>query len=467
MQPSISEFSLSETPYGSETTVSGLPHSREAEEAVIGGILINAAAFVDAAVKLPKGADEFYIHRLRFVWEAFVRLNKRHVPVDILTVSEELEDFGRLDEIGGQAYLTALLNQCPTTLHIEAYAEMVHAGHIRRSLIVAANKIAELAYNSELGISDVIDTAGAELNAVSLSSGSAHMIDGHTALKRMDDQTSRAANGEIIWVSTGYSGLDTQFGGGVEPGRLVVVAGAPGDGKSALLFNIAVHQILNGEHPVLFSCEMGEEEVTRRMVCQLSEILFPGCGLDTQVVKAGKLADDEWSIYNHCLQVLDSYDEEWDIDVTSRPTPAYVRNQVERLQAQGRGTSVFFDQLGLVGEWKHFGKKAEFIDEAGYALKAIAKDRVVPLFAAHQINRTPSKESRRPTKADLNEGGEKPADMILFIWQDPEDTQSQNIRKIICDKNRDGPTGETPLLFRAKSASFSTVKARVLSGGTV
>lgn len=151
----MTDFENTEIPFGEDkSSTSGLPHSREAEEAVIGAVLINPEVYYDLAQFLQP--DDFYIHRLRFIWEAYVRLQERRVPLDSLTVSEELEDMGRLEEIGGQAYLTALLNQVPTTLHAEAYGKIVEATSTRRKLLTAANNIATLAYDENESIDIVM-----------------------------------------------------------------------------------------------------------------------------------------------------------------------------------------------------------------------------------------------------------------------------------------------------------------------
>jgi replicative DNA helicase len=232
---------MSEYPSPQETSISaGPPHSREAEEAVIGAVLINPEVYYDLAQFLQAG--DFYIHRLRWVWESFTRLHERRIPVDILTVSEDLENQGQLEELGGPAYLTALLNQVPTTLHAEAYGRTVEQGSIRRKMLTAANQIATLAYNEREGIEQVMGEAEKAIFNVSERRLRHEVKPIRTVLSEYwdrVDQLSRRGD-EIVGVPTGLIDLD-KLTGGLQPSDLLILAGRPGTGKTALLLTIAHH----------------------------------------------------------------------------------------------------------------------------------------------------------------------------------------------------------------------------------
>jgi replicative DNA helicase len=430
-----------------------LPHSRAAEEAVLGAILFNPGAYFDAARQLPYGAEEFFIHKLRFIWEAYVRLQERQAPIDSLTVSNELEDMGRLEEIGGPAYLTALLNQTPTSLNVDEYARIVDAAYTRRRLLGAANEIAQAAYDLEKGIDETLVAAtGAMTTAVKQATRS-RMLSGKEAIRAMDDRIMSRHSGEIFGIPTGYKDLDALFGGAVEGGKLICIAGRPGTGKSALLTGMGVHAIDSGYHPAIFSMEMDAEEVAERMVAQLS-------GLDAQLVHRASFSDDQWPIYNHAIETL-AGTTEWSIDYTAGMTVEYIALQCEMLQARGLLDAVYIDQLDKLRTHKQFTKTVEKYDFLMNALKVeIAMRFGVPVFVAAQMNRSAEKEAnRRPKLSDLNEGGEKDADVVIFIWKDDE---QPNVRHLVVEKHRGGPTGVVDTIWRGNCVRFESAEMRVV-----
>src|SRR5581483_3658800 len=274
-----------------------IPHSREAEEAVVGAVLINPEVYYDVAQFLQ--ADDFYIHRHRWIWEAFTSLHEQRIPIDLLTISEELDRKGQLAEIGGPAYLTALVNQVPTSLNAESYGRIVESHSIRRKMIHAANSIASLAYNESSTVENVMDEAEKAVFNVSerrlkhdLQPISAVLSDYYD---RIDDLAKR--DEDIFGVPTGFIDLDKMLSG-LQPSDLLIIAGRPGQGKTGFLLSIAKNAALtHKKHVAIFSLEMSNEQVVQRLIAQET-------GIDSQRLRTGKLAENEWPLFAHAIEVM-------------------------------------------------------------------------------------------------------------------------------------------------------------------
>ncbi|MGC3990401.1 MAG: replicative DNA helicase [Chthoniobacteraceae bacterium] len=396
----MSEFSLSDSPYDDAkptSTSGGLPHSREAEEAVIGAVLINQEIYYDLAQFLQ--ADDFYIHRLRFIWEAYIRLHERRTPVDILTVSEELDDMGRLDEIGGQAYLTALLNQVPTTLHAEAYGKMVEATAIRRKLLTAANNIATLAYDAN----ELIDVVMGELEKAIFNVGERRMRHDVRPIREVlsdyydhVDELARRSD-EIVGVPSGFTDLDKMLGG-LQPSDLLIMAGRPGMGKTALMLTIANNAaLIHKKRVAVFSLEMSNEQVVQRLIAQQT-------GIDSQRLRSGKLTDDDWPIFNHAIEVLG--DTRIYLDDTPALSPLQLRTKCRRLHLEYGLDLVIIDYLQLMTSETRNDNRVQEVSYISRSLKQLARELNVPMIAAAQLSRAVEQRAdKEPQLSDLRESG--------------------------------------------------------------
>ncbi|RPH61991.1 MAG: hypothetical protein EHM81_03120, partial [Chloroflexi bacterium] len=268
-----------------------VPHSREAEEALLGAVLINPAIFDETGLS----AQAFYIHRHQFIWQAFQRLKDKTRSIDNLTVCEELDDMGRLAEIGGPAYLTALLNQVPTTLNADDYAAIVREHHTRRLLLSAANEIARLAYAGEWSVSELLAEAGEALRKVSEQVASPEqVVDVSEVASELYDQALQRAelarDGKPIAsrrIATGLVDVDALLKGGLRPGSLNLVAGRPGQGKSSWMQTVALAAAERGKRVGFFSLEMAREELAARLLSASS-------GLDANLLSEGLLIDSQW-----------------------------------------------------------------------------------------------------------------------------------------------------------------------------
>lgn len=435
-----------------EVIFSGPPHSRESEEAVIGCVLINPQTY-EVLTDVLRSQD-FYIHRLRFIWDAFARLAVRRMDIDILTVGEELEDMGRLDEIGGQAFLTALLNQVPTTLHAESYAASVKELSGKREFLAMANKLAEFSMNGKT-MQEIVAFNEMELGKIALRGGvsSDAILNSHDATKRAMQETEDAANGKIKAVPSELTDLDKFFRGGFRPGRLYLVAARPGGGKSALLDTIVLNASKKGYRFGVLSTEMSTTERVNRMISQVS-------GIDSQRIEAGQILGDEWPAYYAACEVVQDLPIMW--DDTETLSLSEIRRKASVMVEQGID-ALIVDCVNLIDAEMPYAKPYERINAVCYGLKAIARSKKfnIPVIAAHHISR--AGEDGEPTLKDLEQAGEKPSDVVMFIYQDATDASMQNVRKVKIAKQRNGPTGYVDLLWRGSLTRFENAVARKLS----
>ncbi len=435
----------------------GIPHSREAEEAVVGAVLINPEVYYDVAQFLQ--SDDFYIHRLRWVWDAFTRLHENRTPVDLLTVSEELARMDQLAEIGGPAYLTSLVNQVPTSLHADAYGHVVEAHSLRRKLLNAANSVATMAYDEETGIDDVMDEAEKAIFGVSerrmthdvqpIKHVMSNVYDTIDELSKRDE--------EFFGVPTGFIDLDRLLSG-LQDSDLLIVAGRPGQGKSGFLLSVARNAaVTHKKHVAVFSLEMSNEQVAQRMISQET-------GIDSQRLRTGKLNDDEWPKFTHSIEMFS--DTKLFLDDTPAVTPLQLRTKCRRLHMEYGLDLVIIDYLQLMGSEAHSNNRVQEVSYISRSLKVLARELNVPVLTAAQLSRAIEQRSdKRPVLSDLRESGslEQDADIVMFIYrpdQYEKETTKQNVAEIVVAKHRNGPVGSVELIFRPNLAKFENAATR-------
>ncbi len=449
-------------PYGEDKSAvpahPSIPHSREAEEAVVGAVLINPDVYYDVAQFL--SADDFYIHRHKFIWEAFTRLHEGRIPIDLLTLSEELDRVGQLADIGGSAYLTSLINQVPSSLNAESYGRIVEGHSIRRKMINAANKIASLAYNEENVVDTVMDEAEKAVFNVSerrlkhdLQPISAVLSDYYD---RIDDLAKRP--GDIMGVPTGFIDLDRMLSG-LQPSDLLIIAGRPGQGKTGFLLSVAKNAALTHKKKVaIFSLEMSNEQVVQRLIAQET-------GIDSQRLRTGKLAEQEWPLFTHSIEVFS--DTRIYLDDTPAITPMQLRTKCRRLHMEYGLDLIIVDYLQLMGGDTRNDNRVQEVSYISRNLKTLARELNVPVLSAAQLSRAVEQRTdKRPVLSDLRESGslEQDADIVMFIYradQYEKDSDKQNIAEIIVAKHRNGPVGSVELIFRSALAKFENAATKV------
>ncbi|KAF0106181.1 MAG: replicative DNA helicase [Anaerolineaceae bacterium] len=441
----------------STPSTTAIPHNREAEEAVVGAVLINPEVYYDLAQFLQ--ADDFYIHRHRWIWEAFTRLHEKRTPVDFLTVTEALESAGQLAEIGGPAYLTALINQVPTSLHAEAYGRMVEAASIRRRMLTAANQIATLAYSEGETIENVMEEAEKSVFNVSERRLKKDLLPISTVLSdyydRIDELAKRPE--EIFGVPTGFIDLDRMLTG-MQQSDLLIIAGRPGQGKSGFLLSAAKNAaLLHKKHVAIFSLEMSNEQVVQRLLAQET-------GIDSQRLRNGKLQENEWPLLTQAIEVLG--DTHIFLDDTPALTPLALRTKCRRLHMEFGLDLVILDYIQLMGGDTRTDNRVQEVSYISRNLKILARELNVPVLAAAQLSRAVEQRTdKRPVLSDLRESGslEQDSDVVMFIYrpdQYEKDTVKQNVAEIIVSKHRNGPTGSVELVFLNHLAKFVDAATR-------
>ncbi len=451
----MNDFLPNETAPAASTVV---PHSREAEEAVVGAVFINPEVYYDVTQFL--SADDFYIHRHKWIWESFTSLHEQRIPIDLLTVSNELDKRGQLGELGGPAYLTALVNQVPSSLNAESYGHIVEGHSIRRKMIDAANKIASIAYNEKTNVDDVMDEAEKAVFNVSERRLKHDLQPISNVLSEYYDRIDTLAKrpDEIVGVPTGFIDLDKMLTG-LQPSDLLIIAGRPGQGKTGFLLSIAKNAgLTHKKHVAIFSLEMSNEQVVQRLIAQET-------GIDSQRLRTGKLQENEWPLFTHSIEVFG--DTHIYLDDTPAITPLQLRTKCRRLHLEFGLDLIIIDYLQLMGGDTRTDNRVQEVSYISRNLKVLARELNVPVLAAAQLSRAVEQRSdKRPVLSDLRESGslEQDADIVMFIYrpdQYEKDTVKQNVAEIIVAKHRNGPVGSVELVFRGALAKFENAATRV------
>ncbi|KPL91555.1 DNA helicase [Levilinea saccharolytica] len=413
------------------------PHSREAEEAVLGAVLINPEAFYDVAQFLKP--EDFYIVRNRWIWEAFNRLHESRAPIDFLTVCEDLEQQSRLSDVGGAAYIMSLINQTPTSLHAEAYGRIVEGNSVRRRMLVAANDLARLAHDQASSVDTILGEAEKTIFGISERRIKRDVQPIQQVLSevfdRVEDLSKRGD--ELYGVPTGLIDLDKLLGG-LQKSDLLIIAGRPGMGKTGFMLSVAKNAAQkHKKHVAMFSLEMSNEQLVQRLIAQET-------GIDTQRLRTGKLNPDEWPLFTHAIDVLS--DTHLFLDDTPAITPLQLRTKCRRLHLEYHLDLVIVDYLQLMSSDKPTDNRVQEVSFISRNLKVLARELEVPVLAAAQLSRAvEQRQDKRPVLSDLRESGslEQDADIVMFIHRPDaleKDNPRSNLAELIVAKHRNGPT---------------------------
>ena len=430
------------------------PQSVEAEQSVLGGLMLEGQAWDRVADKITEA--DFYRKEHRLIFRAIGALAEESSPADVVTVSEWLDKNQELQNAGGLAYLASLANNTPSAANIGAYANIVRERAILRNLIQTASRIAGSAYSPEgQSASDILDFA--ERSIFDISEQGAHRRGGFSPLKtlltRAVDRIDTLFRSEsaITGVSTGFKDLDDMTSG-LQAGDLVIVAGRPSMGKTSLAMNIAESAAVGSKLPVaIFSMEMPGEQLAMRMMASLGRI-------NAHKVRTGKLEDDDWPRLTHAIGML--AEAPMFIDDTPALTPLELRTRARRLKREHGLGMIVVDYLQLMQAPESSENRATEISGITRSLKGLAKELSVPVIALSQLNRSlEQRPNKRPVMSDLRESGaiEQDADVILFIYRDEvynEDSQDKGTAEIIIGKQRNGPTGKVKLTFLGEYTRF-------------
>ena len=435
------------------------PHSIEAEQSVLGGLLLDNAAFDKIADIISEG--DFYRDEHKRIYRHISKLLERVKPADAVTVAESLDLGGEGNETGGLAYLGELAVNTPSASNIRRYAEIVRERAILRQLVTAGDEIAGSAFNP-LGRDpkQLLDEAEAKVFAIAESgfrhqSGFQHINPLLTqVVERIQELHDRDNPSEITGVPTGYHDLDARTSG-LQPGDLLIVAGRPSMGKTSFALNMGEHVAIEVGLPVaVFSMEMGGAQLAMRMLSSVGR-------LDAHRVRTGRLNDDEWSRLSFALGKM--HEAPLYIDETPALNPIDLRARARRLHRQcGKLGLIIIDYLQLMSSAHPSGgeNRATEISEISRSLKGLAKELNVPVMALSQLNRSlEQRPNKRPVMSDLRESGaiEQDADVIMFIYRDEvynPDTPDKGSAEIIIGKQRNGPIGMVRLTFLGEYTRF-------------
>ena len=434
-----------------------LPHSIEAEQAVLGGLMLSNSGF-DAVASLISDKD-FFASDHQLIFQTMGQLNAEQKPLDIITLSETLQNNRQLDQIGGSSYLVELSNNTPSSANINAYAQIVLERSIIRQLITAASDIVKKGYNP-LGWDSNKLLAEAEKRLVAIIESRPNQggfLSVNELLKEVVERIDQLFNSDadITGLSTGFADLDEKTSGW-QPSDLVIVAGRPSMGKTSFAMNMAEHAVLHQEKPVLvFSMEMPASQLIMRMMSSLGKI-------DQTKLRAGNLSEDDWPRLSSAASRLK--DRPLFIDDTPGITPMELRNRIRQVTREhGQPGMVLVDYLQLMSGSVATENRTNEISQISRELKNIAREFNCPVIALSQLSRNlENRPNKRPINSDLRESGaiEQDADVVMFIYRDEvynEESPDKGVAEIIIGKQRNGPIGTCKLTFLGKYTRFENL----------
>jgi replicative DNA helicase len=433
------------------------PHSIEAEQSVLGGLLLDNSAFEKLTDVLSEA--DFYRHDHRIIWQHISRLINLSRPADVITVNESLSSAGKSEEVGGLSYLNALAHNTPSAANIRRYAEIVRERSMLRKLVAVADDIAATAFNPKgKEARQLLDEA--ESRVFKIAQEGARGSQGFQEIQpllaqvveRIDELYHREGDSDVTGIPTGFIDLD-RMTSGLQAGDLVIVAGRPSMGKTSFSMNIGEHVAIEHGLPVaVFSMEMGAVQLAMRMLGSVGM-------LDQHRMRTGKLRADDWPRVTHAVQRMQ--DAQIYIDESPGLTAVELRARARRLARQcGKLGLIIIDYIQLMSSNGPGENRATEISEISRSLKSLAKELECPVIALSQLNRSlEQRPNKRPIMSDLRESGaiEQDADVILFIYRDEvynPDSPDKGTSEIIIGKQRNGPIGTVRLTFQGESTRF-------------
>jgi len=440
------------------------PHSMEAEQSVLGSMLISPDSW-DKVTEILIESD-FYNSSHQLIYRAIIRLLEKSLPVDLITVSEDLEHNEQLEDAGGFAYIGELAKNTPSAANVTAYANIIKEQAIRRELIAAANDISEAGFNPEGRAShDILDLA--ESKVFEIAEKRTTQSEGPQSLKKVLGLTIdridalAKAGADITGVTTGYTELD-KMTSGLQRSDLIIVAARPSMGKTTFAMNLCEDAMLSDDRPVLvFSLEMPAEQIMMRMLASIGRV-------NQTSVRSANLNDEDWVKLSDAMKLMAEKDNLF-IDDSSGLTPMEVRTRARKIARDHGGISlIMVDYLQLMRAPQFADNRTLEIAEISRSLKALAKELECPVIALSQLNRgLEQRADKRPINSDLRESGsiEQDADLIMFIYRDEvynENSPEKGVAEIIIGKQRNGPIGTTRLTFQGQFSRFDNYAAPVM-----
>ncbi len=436
------------------------PHSIEAEQSVLGGLLLDNAAWEGVSEILTE--SDFYRREHKTIFQTAANLLAQGRPLDVLTLAEALKHSDELDAIGGDIYLFELSKNTPSIANIVAYAEIVRERSVLRQMIAAASDIANMAYQpAGRLVTELLDHAEQKVFQIAEQTSRGQ---GPQAIRPLATQVLKKIDelyrnpSAITGTRSGFLDLDS-LTSGLQPADLIIIAGRPSMGKTMLGINIAEHVALDTRKPVLiFSMEMPSDAIVMRMISSLGRI-------DQQAIRSGQLTKEDWPRVGSTINLV--ADAPIFIDDTPALTPGELRSRARRVAREQKGLQlIVVDYLQLMRAGDDPENRTAEISEISRSLKALAKELNVPVIALSQLNRSlEQRADKRPMMSDLRESGaiEQDADLIIFIYRDEvyhPNSDAKNVAEIIVAKHRNGPIGKVRLNFCGPYVRFDNLAQR-------
>lgn len=427
------------------------PQNVEAEQAVLGAMMLEHNAVVAAMEKLRPG--DFYREVHRTIFEAMEHLHHDNKEVDVITLPEELRRMKKLDDVGGLEYILSLPNLVATAANIEYHANIVAEKALARNIITTCTELTSEAYDGEKEPEDLLDDAERRILQISESKRRGDFAPVGVVVEETLDKITKLYENKagITGLPTGFRDLD-RLTSGLQPSDLILVAARPSMGKTAFTLNIAQNVGVKQHKTVaFFSLEMSQEQLVQRLLCQIAHI-------DSQKLRTGQLnSDDEWTKLTDACDKL--YQAPIYIDDTPGISVTEMRSKTRRLKAEHGLDLIIVDYLQLM-QGRNSESRQQEISEISRSLKALARELKVPLIALSQLSRSvESRQDKRPMLSDLRESGalEQDADIVSFLYREDyydKETENQHITEIILAKHRNGPVGSVKLYFKGEYTLF-------------
>lgn len=435
------------------------PQNIEAEAAVLGAVLVNKEA-MDKVTDIINDRD-FYRHDNQVIFRAMLRLYEKRSPIDLVTLTNELEGLKQLDEVGGAAYLAKLVNEVPTALHVARYAEIVKQKAILRRILSAGQKISELGYEEDREVDVLMDEAEKALFDVSHTQSRDNFMPISDILASSFDRIDELhrEKGMLRGVTTGFKDLDNKLSG-LQNSDLIIIAARPSMGKTTFALNIALNAAVKGKVPVgFFSLEQSKEQVVDRLICAQAMV-------DGWKLRTGNLREEDFPAIGNAMGTL--AEAPIFIDDTPMLSTIDIRTRSRRLKADHNLGLIVVDYLQLVdgGSSGYSDNRVQQVSEISRSLKAIARELNVPLIALSQLSRAvESRDKKIPQLSDLRDSGsiEQDADVVAFLYREDyydRDTERKGITDVLIRKHRNGPIGEVELHFKAEQGRFYGVERK-------
>jgi replicative DNA helicase len=432
------------------------PQSNEAEVSVLGSILLDKDAIIKVAdILVP---EDFYSDSYKYIYEDMIWLYEHHQPIDVITLSNRLQEKNKLEDIGGSTLLAQLSNAIPSAAHVVSYAQIVANKAILRRLISASNDVIHMAYDTEGDPSEILDQAEQKIFGVSEKHLKDNFVSMKTILTESFDRIDELHKDKdkLRGIPTGFKPLDNVLAG-LQPSDLIIVAGRPSVGKTAFTLNVAHNISVKQQVPVaIFSLEMSKEQLVDRL-------LAAEAGIDSWKLRTGNLDDNDFLKINHAYGAL--AEAPLFIDDSSMINVLEMRTKCRRLQAEHGLGAVFIDYLQLMSG-NNPENRVQEVSNISRSLKGLARELNVPVVALSQLSRAvESRPSKVPMLSDLRDSGsiEQDADVVMFVYREEmydEDTPRKGITDILVRKHRNGPIGQAELYFKKETQSMTAVETK-------